>query len=67
MSPTARLLRAVVAVPALSAGAAALVCWPIRDGPLAPRLLISGLILTAGIVAGLPAVFRHCCRPGPTR
>ncbi|MFD0277489.1 hypothetical protein ACFVHB_26770 [Kitasatospora sp. NPDC127111] len=55
MSPTRRLLTAVITVPALSAGAAALACWPLRDGPLAPRLLIFGLILAAGVIAGLPA------------
>ncbi|WP_395292473.1 hypothetical protein ACF9IK_01925 [Kitasatospora hibisci] len=55
MNPTRRLLTAVVAVPALSAFAAALVCWPIRGGPLAPRLLIFGLVLAAGVIAGLPA------------
>ncbi|MFJ3794590.1 hypothetical protein [Kitasatospora sp. NPDC090091] len=56
MNPTRRLLVAVVTVPALSALAAALVCWPIRSGPLAPRLLIFGLVLSAGVIAGLPAV-----------
>lgn len=55
MSPTPGLLAAVTAVPAVSAGAAVLACWPIRDGPCGPRLLIVALLLVTGIVAGLPA------------
>ncbi|MEV0189952.1 hypothetical protein AB0I39_15605 [Kitasatospora purpeofusca] len=55
MNRSAKLVLAALGVPALSALAAALVCWPIRHGPLAPRLLIFGLILATGISAGLPA------------
>ncbi|MEU6238836.1 hypothetical protein [Kitasatospora sp. NPDC047058] len=55
MSPAGGLLTAIITVPALSTLTAALVCWPIRDGPLGPRLLIFGLILATGIIAGLPA------------
>ncbi|MET8702512.1 hypothetical protein ABZW10_27150, partial [Kitasatospora sp. NPDC004723] len=52
-----KLLATVLGVATLSTLTAALVCWPIHNGPLAPQLLISGLILTAGICAGLPACF----------
>ncbi|MFF2352439.1 NUDIX domain-containing protein [Kitasatospora sp. NPDC058115] len=52
-----KLLATALGVPALSALAATAACWPIHDGPLAPQLLISGLILTTGICAGLPACF----------
>ncbi|MEV0194548.1 hypothetical protein AB0I39_39250 [Kitasatospora purpeofusca] len=55
MNRSAKLVAAAFGVPALSALAATLVCWPIRHGPLAPRLLIFGLILATGISAGLPA------------
>ncbi|WP_405006687.1 hypothetical protein OHV13_23640 [Kitasatospora purpeofusca] len=55
MNRSLRLVVAAVSVPTLSALAAALVCWPIHDGPLGPQLLIFGLILATGISAGLPA------------
>ncbi|MFJ4094589.1 hypothetical protein ACIPYS_23645 [Kitasatospora sp. NPDC089913] len=55
MNRSLRLVLAALGVPALSALAATLVCWPIRDGPLGPQLLIFGLILATGISAGLPA------------
>ncbi|MFJ8434323.1 hypothetical protein ACIQ9P_23765 [Kitasatospora sp. NPDC094019] len=55
MNRSAKLVLAALGVPALSALAATAVCWPIRHGPLAPRLLILGLILATGISAGLPA------------
>ncbi|WP_405003285.1 hypothetical protein OHV13_01865 [Kitasatospora purpeofusca] len=55
MNRSLRLVAAAVTVPTLSALAAALVCWPIHDGPLGPQLLIFGLILATGISAGLPA------------
>ncbi|MFF2046068.1 hypothetical protein ACFVVX_37165 [Kitasatospora sp. NPDC058170] len=57
MSADCRLLAITLAVPTLSAATAALVCWPIRSGPLAPRILIFGLILATGVIAGLPACF----------
>ncbi|MFF8769761.1 NUDIX domain-containing protein [Kitasatospora sp. NPDC015120] len=50
-----RLLAAVLGVATLSTLTATTACWPIHHGPLAPQLLIAGLILTAGISAGLPA------------
>ncbi|WP_406193547.1 hypothetical protein OH807_02970 [Kitasatospora sp. NBC_01560] len=64
MSPAGELLALVTAVPALSACAAALACWPLRDGPLAPRLLVFALIIAAGVVAGLPACFGRLSAPG---
>ncbi|MFF1902729.1 hypothetical protein [Kitasatospora sp. NPDC058218] len=67
MSAAFRLLAVTVTVPALSAGAAALACRPIQDGPLAPRLLVFGLVLTTGIVAGLPASFTWLSKPRPGR
>ncbi|MFB7473808.1 hypothetical protein [Kitasatospora sp. NPDC056184] len=57
MNRPLKLVATALGVPALSALAAALVCWPIHDGPLAPQLLIFGLILATGISAGLPACF----------
>lgn len=41
---------AAALAPALSGATAALARWPIRDGPLLPQLLVSGLVFTAGIV-----------------
>ncbi|MFE6872394.1 hypothetical protein ACFVFS_38345, partial [Kitasatospora sp. NPDC057692] len=55
MNHPRKLVAAALGVPALSALTAALICWPIQDGPLAPQLLIFGLILATGISAGLPA------------
>ncbi|MFF7458326.1 hypothetical protein [Kitasatospora sp. NPDC008115] len=57
MNRALKLVATAIGVPMLSALAAALVCWPIHDGPLGPQLLIFGLILAAGISAGLPACF----------
>ncbi|MER7701856.1 hypothetical protein ABTX81_02995 [Kitasatospora sp. NPDC097605] len=57
MNRALKLVATVIGVPALSALAASLVCWPIHDGPLGPQLLIFGLILSTGISAGLPACF----------
>ncbi|MFI8086234.1 NUDIX domain-containing protein [Kitasatospora sp. NPDC086009] len=65
MSPASRLLAITLTVPALSAGAAALACRPIRDGPLTPRLLVFGLILTTGVVAGLPTAYTWRLPPPP--
>ncbi|MFJ9950015.1 hypothetical protein [Kitasatospora sp. NPDC091207] len=67
MSPSFRLLTALLGVSTLSTGAAALACWPIRDAPLGPRLLVSGLILTTGVVAGLPACFTRLSATTPRR
>ncbi|MFC5666633.1 hypothetical protein ACFP3U_27165 [Kitasatospora misakiensis] len=58
MNRSLKLVAAALGVPTFSALAAALVCWPIHDGPLAPQLLIFGLILATGISAGLPACLR---------
>ncbi|MEV6974915.1 hypothetical protein [Kitasatospora sp. NPDC093806] len=63
MSRPLSLVITALAVPALSALAAGLVCWPIHDGPLGPQLLIFGLILAAGISAGLPACFARLSPP----
>ncbi|MFE7559444.1 hypothetical protein [Kitasatospora sp. NPDC057500] len=57
MNRALKLVATVLGVPTLSTLAASLVCWPIRNGPLGPQLLIFGLILSAGISAGLPACF----------
>ncbi|MEV0535077.1 hypothetical protein [Kitasatospora sp. NPDC050463] len=67
MSPDFRLVTAALAVPTLSAGAAALVCWPILDGPLGPQLLISGVILATGVATGLPACFTWLSAAAPGR
>ncbi|MFJ9951705.1 hypothetical protein [Kitasatospora sp. NPDC091207] len=67
MSQDFKLLTAALSVPAISACAAALVCWPIRNGPLGPQLLISGVILTTGVVAGLPACFTRLSATTPRR
>ncbi|MER6360285.1 hypothetical protein [Kitasatospora sp. NPDC001527] len=57
MNRPLKLAAALLGVPTLSALAATLVCWPIRNGPPGPQLLIFGLILAAGVCAGLPACF----------
>ncbi|MFJ9952571.1 hypothetical protein [Kitasatospora sp. NPDC091207] len=41
-------------VVALSAFAALVVGWPIRSGPIAPWLLVVGLVFSAGVIGALP-------------
>ncbi|MGW2540930.1 hypothetical protein ACWC5I_08650 [Kitasatospora sp. NPDC001574] len=72
MNRAPALVATALGVPALSTLTAALVCRPIHDGPLGPRLLIFGLVLATGISAGLPACFtwlspdtHHDPDPGP--
>ncbi|MFE2723646.1 hypothetical protein [Kitasatospora sp. NPDC059327] len=67
MSPAFRLLTTLLGVSALSAATAALACWPIRHGPLGPRLLISGLFLATGLVTALPACFTRLSATTPGR
>ncbi len=67
MNRSLKLVAAALGVPALSALAAALACRPIHDGPLAPQLLIFGLLLTTGICAGLPACLTWLTPDKPDR
>ncbi|MFF1905195.1 hypothetical protein [Kitasatospora sp. NPDC058218] len=67
MSRDFKLVTATLAVSTLSICAAALLCWPIHDGPLGPQLLISGVVLATGVVAGLPACFTWLSKLAPGR